>query len=270
MSREILDLPPPAADVRVPYGPEQAQFGELWLPTGGGPHPLVVLLHGGYWRARYGLDYFGHAAAALRAERLAVWNVEYRRLGEPGGGWPGTFQDVGSALDALRALAERFPLDLARVVTLGHSAGGQLALWAAARHRLPGGSQLASPDPLPLVGAVALAGVVDLRRAWELRLNDAVVNDLLGGSPTAADERYRSASPFDLLPLGVPQVLIHGADDVNVPLELSERYHQAALAAGDHCELIVLARAGHFEVVDPRSMEWQRILTTAHSLTGTS
>jgi acetyl esterase/lipase len=265
---EILELPPPPADLRVPYGPEEAQFSELWLPGDGGPHPVVVLLHGGYWRARYGLEYFGHAAAALRAERLAVWNVEYRRLGNPGGGWPGTFQDVGRALDALRGLAERFPLDLGRVVALGHSAGGQLALWAAARHRLPGGGPLASPDPLRLAGAIALAGVVDLRRAWELRLSDAVVHDLLGGSPTAVGVRYRNASPFDLLPLRVPQVLLHGADDVHVPLALSERYHQAALAAGDRCELTVLAGAGHFEVVDPRTAEWQRVLAAVRSLTG--
>ena len=270
MSREILELPPPPADSRVPYGAEAAQFGQLWLPQAGGPHPVVVLLHGGYWRARYGLEYFGHAAAALRDERLAVWNVEYRRLGEPGGGWPGTFQDVGRALDALRGLAERSPLDLGRVVALGHSAGGQLALWAAARHRLSGGGPLVVPDPLRRAGAIALAGVVDLRRAWELQLSDGVVNDLLGGSPREVDARYRSTSPFELLPFEVPQVLIHGTDDVNVPLELSERYHRAALAAGDPCELHVLPGAGHFEVVDPRTAAWQRVLAAVRSLTGTA
>jgi acetyl esterase/lipase len=267
MGREILERAPPPADLRVPYGSDEAQFGELWLPEGGGPHPVVVLLHGGYWRARHGLEYFGHAAAALRDERLAAWNVEYRRLGNPGGGWPGTFQDVGRALDALRGLAGRFPLDLGRVVALGHSAGGQLALWAAGRHRLPDGGPLASPDPLRLAGAIGLAGVSDLRRAWQLRLGDAVVNDLMGGAPAEVGARYRSASPFELLPLGVPQVLIHGADDVNVPLELSERYHQAALTAGDRCELMVLAGAGHFEVVDPHTAEWQRVLAAVRSLT---
>jgi acetyl esterase/lipase len=231
---------------------------------------MVVLLHGGYWRARYGLEYFGHAAAALRDERLAVWNVEYRRLGNPGGGYPGTFLDVGRALDALRGLAERFPLDLGRVVALGHSAGGQLALWAGGRHRLPDGNPLASPDPLRLAGAVALAGVVDLRRAWELQVSDAVVNDLLGGSPKEVDARYRSASPIELLPLGVPQILIHGTDDGSVPLELSGRYYRAALAAGDRCELAVLTGAGHFEVVAPRSAEWQHVLAAVRSLTETS
>lgn len=268
MSREILELPPPPADARLPYGPDEVQFGDLWLPAGDGPYPVVVLIHGGYWRARYGLEYFGHAAAALRDERLAVWSVEYRRLGNPGGGYPNTFLDVGRALDALRGLAERFPLDLGRVVALGHSAGGQLALWAAGRHRLPDGDPLASPDPLPLAGAIALAGVVDLRRAWELRLSDAVVNDLLGGSPTAVAARYRGASPIELLPLGVPQVLIHGDDDASVPLELSERHHRAALAAGDRCELITLAGVGHFEIVDPRTAEWQRVLAAVRSLNG--
>jgi acetyl esterase/lipase len=266
MNRDILQLTPPTADYRVPYGSEPAQFGDLWLPAGDGPHPVVVLLHGGYWRARYGLEYFGHAAEALRAAGLAVWNVEYRRLGDPGGGWPGTFQDVGRAVDAVRDLPERFPLDVTKVVTLGHSAGGQLALWAAARHRLSGNSPLASPTPLPLAGAIALAGVNDLRRAWELRLSDAVVNQLLGASPAAVGERYSSASPFDLLPLGVPQVLIHGTDDVHVPPELSERHHQAALAAGDRCELTLLAGTDHFEVVDPRSEAWQHVLSAVRTL----
>jgi len=270
MSRELLELPPPPADLRVPYGSDELQFGELWLPEGAGPHPVVVLLHGGYWRPRYGLEYFGHAAAALRDERLAVWNVEYRRIGHPGGGWQGTFQDAGCALDALRGLAARFPLDLGRVVALGHSAGGQLALWAAGRHRLPDGDLLTSPDPLRLAGAIGLAGVLDLRRAWELGLSEAVMHDLMGGSPTAVGERYRSASPLDLLPLGVPQVLIHGTDDGSVPLEFSERYHQAALTAGDRCELTVLAGVGHFEVVDPRTAEWQRVLASVRSLIETS
>lgn len=260
MSRDILQLTPPVADHRVAYGPEVSQFGDLWLPGGDGARPVIVLIHGGYWRARYGLEYFGHAAAALRTEGLAVWNIEYRRLGESGGGWPGTFQDVGRAVGALRGLAERFPLDLGRIVTLGHSAGGHLALWAAARHRLPGDSPLASGDPLQLAGAIVLAGVSDLRRAWELRLSDAVVNELLGGSPEAVGERYRSASPYELLPLNVPQTLIHGAQDVHVPLELSERYHQAALAAGDRCELTVLADTDHFEVVDPNTGAWQHVL----------
>lgn len=260
-------MPAPSADARVPYGPEETQFGELWLPPGARPRPVVVLIHGGYWRARYGLDYFGHAAAALRDAGLAVWNIEYRRIGNPGGGWPGTFLDVGGAVDALRDLAERYPLDLGRVVALGHSAGGHLALWAAARHRLPEHDPLASPNPLPLAGAISLAGVSDLRRAWELRLSDAVVNDLLGGSPKTVGARYRSASPIELLPLGVPQVLIHGDADTAVPLELSERYHRAALAAGDRCELMVLPGAGHFEVVDPRTSEWQHVLASVRTLT---
>jgi acetyl esterase/lipase len=269
MSREILDLPPPSADQRIPYGPDARQFGELWLPPGAGPHPVVVLIHGGYWRARYGLEYFGHAAAALRDDGLAVWNVEYRRLGQPGGGWPGTLLDVGRALDALRGLAARFPLDLGRVVALGHSAGGHLGCWAAGRHRLPDGSEVAGPEPLRLAGVVSLAGVLDLRRAWELRLSDSVVHELLGGAPTEVDARYRSASPSELLPLGVPQVLIHGTDDTAVPLELSERYHEAALAAGDRAELIVLPGAGHFEVVDPRTPEWRRVLAAVRALTDT-
>src|SRR4051794_33756515 len=165
MRPEILERPPPPADLRMPYGPDETQIGELWLPADDGPHPVVVLLHGGYWRARYGLEYFGHAAAALRDERLAAWSVEYRRLGNPGGGYPNTFLDVGRAPDALRGLAERFPLDLRRVVALGHSAGGQLALWAAGRHRLPDNDSLTSPDPLrlPCVGRRSVSQRLALR-----------------------------------------------------------------------------------------------------------
>jgi acetyl esterase/lipase len=261
---DILSLPPPLADLRVPYGPDPNQFVDLRLPARPGPHPVVVAIHGGYWRARYDLAYLGHLCADLTARGFATVNVEYRRLGQPGGGWPGTFIDVAAALDHLRTLAADHRLDLTRVTALGHSAGGHLALWLAARHRLPADSPLHVPGatPLPVSMAVSLAGVVDLRRASELRLSDAVVHDLLGGTPASIPDRYAAASPHDLLPLGpaVHQVLVHGTADGPVPHEISARYAARAAALGDDVRLVSLPGVDHFAVVDPRSVVWPRVV----------
>lgn len=259
MSRDIMSLPAPSADLRLRYGQEAYQFGDLRLPAGRGPHPVAVVIHGGYWRPTYGLDYMGHVSAALTAAGFATWNIEYRRLGNRGGGWPGTFLDVAHAADYLRSLVVKHQLDLTRVVTIGHSAGGHLACWLAARQRIPASSPLAVPGALPIRAVVSLAGVVDLRRAWELRLSRGVVKQLLGGTPKKQSERYSVASPYDLLPLGMHQLLFHGSDDRNVPLEISQRYAAAACERGDAAELITFPGAGHFELVDPRSREWPAI-----------
>jgi acetyl esterase/lipase len=257
----LLRRSPPRDYQRIRYGLGKHQFGDLRLPAGTGPHPVVIGIHGGYWRKRYGLAYFGQACAALTERGIASWNIEYRRIGNRGGAWPGTFLDVASAADFLRELAPTHDLDLHRVVTLGHSAGGHLALWLAARHRIPEDSAINTPDPLPLQGAVALAGVVDLHRAWELGLSSHAAGELLGGSPEQYPERYAAASPYTLLPLGIRQTLLHGTEDDSVPLELSERYAAAAVAAGDSASLLTLPRAGHFELVDPRSGEWPNVVT---------
>lgn len=253
--------------VRLPYGPDKFQFGDLYLPNratsngadaeaADGPYPVVIVIHGGYWRAAYGLDYFDAPCVALAAAGVAAWNVEYRRLGNRGGGWPNTLLDVALAADHLRALAQTYPLDLSRVVTLGHSAGGHLACWLAARPRIPVGSPLHTADPLPIHAAVALAGVVDLRRAWELRLSSNVTQKLLSGTPTTVPDRYAAASPYELLPLGVRQVHIHGTADANVPVEISERYVARARELGDDATLVTLPGAGHFEPVEAQTPEW--------------
>jgi acetyl esterase/lipase len=268
-AEDILERPAPPADARIAYGPDDQQFGDLRLPAGPGPYPVVVAIHGGYWRARYGLEYFGHVCAALAQSGVATWNIEYRRLGNPVGGWPGTFADVAQAVDYLRALAPRHALDLARVVALGHSAGGHLALWAAARHRLPGDHPLRGAAPLPLAGVVALAGVCDLRQAWALRLSDGVVRPFLGGAPDDVPDRYAAASPAELLPLGVPQALVHGTADPNVPYVVSRDYAARASAAGDAATLITLSGAGHFEMVDPETPEWRTALGATLRLLGT-
>lgn len=256
LDRLAREAPPPVA--RIAYGPAAEQFADLRLPAGStaGAAPLVIVIHGGYWRSRFGLDYFGVACGALARVGLATFNIEYRRLGNAGGGWPGTFEDVARAADMAPTLAERYPVDPAHVLALGHSAGGQLALWLAARRRLPETSPLWSPSPVSLVGAVSLAGVVDLRRAWELRLSGNVTEQLLGGSPDTVPERYAVTSPYALLPLGAPQVLFHGDRDDNVPIELSERYAERARALGEPVTFEPLAGAGHFELVDPATPEW--------------
>jgi acetyl esterase/lipase len=268
-SEDILNLPAPESGVvRLPYGKSKFQFGDLRLPAAGEYtlQPVVIAVHGGYYRARYGLEYLGHVAAALTAVGFATWNIEYRRLGYRGGGWPGTFADVAAAADYLNALAAVYPLDLTRVVAIGHSAGGHLACWLAARHRISAQQPLHSDRPMPIGGAVALAGVLDLRRAWELRLSHGIVRRLLGGTPEQVPERYDAASPLSLLPLGVPQILVHGTADSSVPFEISERYAAAALEKGDEVQLVALPGAGHFEIVDPRTPEWQSVLQSVRKV----
>jgi acetyl esterase/lipase len=266
MGRGILDLPAAPADARLPYGRDPYQFGDLRFPQGRGPHPVAIVLHGTFWRARYDLEYAGHMCAALTRAGIATWNLEYRRIGNPGGGWPNTFLDAASGADHLRALAEKYPLDLKRVITVGHSAGGHLAVWLAARRRIPAGDALAAADPIAIRGAAPLAGVVDLRRAWELRLSDDAVRDLMGGPPEKLAGRYQSGSPIELLPVGVPVRLLHGTEDSVVPIELSNGYQRAANRAGDDARLVVLPGADHFAPVDPRSEHWPTVEKTLQSL----
>src|SRR5215468_1564796 len=201
-SRSILTRPAPPADARVSYGSNEFEFGELRLPKGPGPHPVAVIIHGGCWMSEYGLSYMGHLSAALTEVGVATWSVEYRRVGNQGGGWPGTFEDVARAADHLRKIAKTYPLDLNRVVAVGHSAGGHLALWLAARKLLPKDSPAYSHDPLPLRGVVSLAGVTDLRRNGTAC--DANVTQLMGGAAKDKAAIYNQASPIELLPLGVP------------------------------------------------------------------
>lgn len=266
--QDILALPVPPADHHIPYGSDPLQFGELRLPRGPGPRPVVIVIHGGCWHSRYDLSHITSLCAALTAAGVATWSLEYRRVGNPGGGWPGTFQDIASGADFVRTLAASHPLDLRRVVAVGHSAGGHLALWLAARRRLPKESALYTADPLALRGVVALAGVPDLREAVarEPRLCGGILIQLLGGSPTEVPDRYREASPIALLPLGTSQRLINGARDQIVPLELGKSYEAAARKTGDDVKLIVLDEAGHFEMIAPQSFAWPAVKEAVLSL----
>jgi acetyl esterase/lipase len=238
-SRDILTDPPPAAaDARLAYGEEPLQFGDLRVPPEEGAFPLAVVIHGGYWQAHYNLIHTGHMCVALREAGIATWNVEYRRLGDVGGGWPGTGEDVARAVE----FVDELPLEPAGVVLVGHSAGGQLALWVTKRARLP---------------VVALAPVSDVRDSVQRTGRGGVPARFVGGSP------YEELSPLELLPLGVRQTLIHGTVDDSVPYAMSERY---VAAAGGEAALVTLEGAGHFELIDPQAREWARVLTAIGDL----
>ncbi len=252
--------PPPAAVVR--YGDHADQVANLHLPAAAdGPQPCVVLIHGGFWRERWDRTLMTPLALDLARRGLAAWNLEYRRVGQDGGGWPGTLLDVAAGIDAL---AEVEALDSKRVVVVGHSAGGQLALWAAARARLPAGAPGAEPRVVPLA-AVSQAGVCDLAAGARGGLGAGAVQELMGGGPDETAERYRLASPGQLLPLGVTQLLAHGLRDDVVPSSQSRLYAAAARAAGDAVELLE-PDADHFDVIDPAHAGWRVVAAKLPSL----
>ena len=238
----ILSLPPPPADERIAYGSDPNQFGELRLPTGKRGFPIAINIHGGFWRSRYDLSHAGHLCAALTKKGTATWNLEYRRVGNQGGGWPGTFEDILLGAKFLESIAWKYHLDLKRMVVLGHSAGGQLALCLASR--LKG-----------FRGVVSLAGVCDLRRAWELKLSNNAVGEFLEGSPDEVPEHYREASPIEIA-IKIPQRIVHGHDDDVVPVELSRSYVEKKSGQDEHVRLVEIPQAGHFELIDPRSKAW--------------
>lgn len=262
--------------VKVAYGLEYLQFGALYLPEGAGPHAVIPLIHGGYWRARYDLTLMDGLAEDLARRGYAAWNIEYRRVGDAGGGWPGTLLDVARAVDYIRVLAPQYQFDARRVVPVGHSAGGHLAFWLAARPRIPADSPLAGSSvptqegeqatPLPLAGAISLAGVLDLETAWKLHLSNDAVVELLGKPWPDAPERYAAASPAAMLPLGVPQVLIHGTRDSDVPIEISRDYAARAKALGDPVTYLELEGIDHLDVIDPRSTAWERTVEALEAL----
>ena len=254
------ERPPPPPVVR--YGDHPDQVANLHLPAGQGRSwPCVVLVHGGFWRERWDRTVMTPLAIDLARRGLACWNLEYRRVGQDGGGWPGTLEDVAAGIDALRGVSE---VDADRVVVVGHSAGGQLALWSAARRRLPRGAPGARPVVVPRA-AVSQAGVCDLAAGSHENLGDGAVDAFLGGSPESHPNRYAVASPTALLPLGVPQLLVHGSRDEDVPLSQSREHLAAAKAAGDEVGLLELD-ADHFDVIDPEHAAWHEVAGRLTSL----
>ena len=234
-----------------PYGSHPSQLVELFLPSGTGPHPVAVVAHGGYWRAQYDRSLMDGLCFDLAAHGVAAWNLEYRRVGG-GGGWPDTFLDVAAGVDALADV--QASLELSRVVAVGHSAGGQLAFWAAARQTLPAGAPGAGPR-VRIGAAVSQAGVLDLTLAAGLMPSATPTRALLG-DPSAHFERYVLASPRERLPLGIPQLVLHGDRDDTVSMRIATSYATAARNAGDPCELRVLSHTGHFEHIDAGAEAW--------------
>ena len=268
--QELQALPSQPPDHRIAYGDSPSQYGELRLPAGAGPHSVAVLIHGGCFKSAYATAKdLAPMGDALKAKGIATWNIEYRRVGEAGGGWPGTYQDIGSAIDHLRTLAGPHALNLSRIAVVGHSAGGHLAMWAAGRQRVPSGSAIAATSPLPLRGALNLGGPLDLTAniaGYQALCRDTVITALLGGTPASVPERYAHASPIKLLPLGIPQVILIGEHEDFVPRPLAEAYVKTAVQSGDRAHLIVIPGAGHFEIASPRASTWPQVESAIRAL----
>jgi acetyl esterase/lipase len=246
----------------------------LRLPPGDGPGlaPLVILLHGGFWRSAIDVRHIGPLACALAAAGFAVATQEYRRTGQAGGGWPGTFDDIALAVDALpgrvAAAAGGGRVDTGRVVVAGHSAGGHLALWTAGRARLAAGDRWHRAGAGAIAGVVSLAGVCDLAACYRLGLDDGAAGDLMGGGPDDVPGRYAAGDPMGLVPTGMRAWLVHGTVDERVPDSFSRAYADRARAAGDEVTLELLPGTGHFEVIDPLSAAWPAVLRAVREASG--
>jgi acetyl esterase/lipase len=270
---DVLTRPARHPDQVLRYGLGPEHIADVRLPphwSGGtaasaGPGVLVLLLHGGFWRAAYDRTHLGPMAAALAEEGYLVCTPEFRRMGQPGGGWPGTFDDIAAAVDTLPGLMGPA---ISGVVLAGHSAGGHLALWAAARHRLgPDSRWRVAPGP-HADGVVALAPISDLAACYRAGLSNNAAGELLGGGPGEQPGRYAAADPASLLPLGIPVQIVHGTDDADVPSSMSRRFAAHAQAAGDDVVLTELAGRGHFDVIDPLSAAWPAVLGAFRWATG--
>ena len=264
---ELASVPAPQNAKRIAYGKDPLQFGELVVPATPGPHPVAIVVHGGCYLAKLGnyppsavaLDNMHPMAIGLNEAGIATWNVEYRRLGNPGGGWPGTYLDVAAATDFLRMIAKEHQLDLTRAIAIGHSAGGHLAMWLASRSKIRKDSELFIEDPLKLRGAVNLDGPTDLELTRDVERDicgDPVVTQLMGGSRSEHPERYQAASPLQMLPSRVPQYILGGAMFGNQ----AGIYQAAARGAGETVPITVQPDAGHFLFIDPKSTMWPEVM----------
>ena len=235
------------------------------MPEGAGPHPVAIVVHGGCWCADSDLGSMRTIADAFTREGLATWSLEYRRVGNAGGGWPGTFDDVALGADHLRKLGRHFPLEFERVIAIGHSAGGHLALWLAARSRLCEEQPLYRDNPLRIQGVLGLAPAVDLALLHLRRMCGHAIEALMGGSPQEVPARYRAGSPLELLPLGVRQVLVVGGGD-RVWSRTARRYFNTATASGDDIQILCVDPCEHFTIIDPASSSWPFVREAAFRL----
>ena len=253
-----FEYPEIAEDQKTAYGTDSLQWGVLRIPEGEGPHPVIVMMHGGCWVGLHRPRHVEPLMEALTQRGWATWSLSHRQAVDDGGGWTGTFEDVGAGIDHLRTLAREHALDTTRVVTMGHSAGGHLAIWAAGRGGYQSTDELYSSNPLQLAGAISLDGIPDLRAHVAQAVNPCGdgVFELMERRPEDAPARYAEASPAERLPLGVPQLMLHGRHDYVVPWEQITAYAEAATAAGDDVRVHIFEDASHFEVVAPGSDVW--------------
>lgn len=256
---DLSSRPRPKPDATIAYGDDHMQKVDVWVPAGPGPHPVVLMVHGGCWQTsiadRKLMDWI---AGDLRADGIAVWNIDYRGVDRSGGGYPGTFMDTAIAADQLSEHAEHFALDVRNVVALGHSAGGHLALWLAGRAKLPVTSPLRSAAPLAISHVISLGGLPDLEATANSPDNGcgtAVVGRLVGAG---RDDPYADTSVPRLFPLGVPQTLINGRGDRIIPYRMATDYADEARRAGDRVDLVTVPATGHVELVAPGTGAWNR------------
>ncbi|WP_293877785.1 MULTISPECIES: alpha/beta hydrolase [unclassified Sphingomonas] len=253
---DLTARPRAMPDATIAYGADPLQRIDLWRPAGDGPHPVVLMVHGGCWQTgiadRRLMDW---VAADLRDHGVAVWNIDYRGVDRDGGGYPGTFRDAAASADRLRVAADAQCLDLARMVAVGHSAGGHLALWLAARHRLPAASPLHDPDPLAIRHVVVLGGLPDLEAVAASPDNGCgtdVIARLVGDRPAP----FADTSIPPLLPIGAIQTIVAGREDRIVPYRMATDYVARATAAGDAAQLHTVPDTGHVELIAPGTPAW--------------
>lgn len=260
---DYMALNGPAPSARIAYGPAPSQYAELFLPAGAGPFPVAVLVHGGCWTEKFGgITQLRNMAGALRERGYAVWNVEYRRVDEPGGGYPGMYEDMHAALDALAGQAGAHRLDLERVVAVGHSAGGQLVQWIAGRAKIPRSSPLYRENVLPVRAVVSLGGLADLRRERELiKANCGRDTPELAGQPSSSrPDVYADTNAAELMPNGAHTILVTGERDTISPPRVAQDYAARARAAGDSAEVVILPGASHYDEVAASSPAWPLVL----------
>jgi acetyl esterase/lipase len=253
VSDDILTLAPPPYDSRLAYGPDPNQFVDLRLPKAKGPFPLVINIHGGFWRAKYNLDHAGHLCAALASKGIAAANLEYRRVGNEGGGWPGTFADIRAAYSYLVQNSRQHNLNASKIVVMGHSAGGQLALCLAAHERT-------------VTRVVSLAGVLNLERAYDLHLSHDAVVEFLHGKPAEVPDHYREADPTQLSIPQARQWIVQGSSDDVVPPAFASDYVAAKQGRNgkeeEDVRLLEIPGAGHFDVINPDTQAWDKVEST--------
>ncbi|THD64586.1 alpha/beta hydrolase [Phenylobacterium sp.] len=262
---DLMGRPLPKASAKIAYGPDPLQVAEVWRPEGKGPFPTVLMIHGGCWRSGLSnLHIMDYAAEDLRRRGIAVWNIEYRGVDRPGGGYPGAFQDVNAAADALVAHGKDYGLRTDKIVVLGHSAGGHLALWLGARGKLPRSSPLRDGKPLSIAWVVSLGGLPDLATAKE-GCGEKTVASLLAGSRAA--DPLADTSPARLVPLPVPRMLIHGDLDDTSPPSQGRAYVVKARAAGDiRAWTYSIPGEGHVEEIAPGSTTWASVAMGVESV----